>query len=200
MWRDDLILASASVTRARLLRDAGVAFRIEPSGIDEHQIKRASHAAGADPAACALALAVAKARDVSVRHPGALVIGADQLLVTGTEWLDKPADLAAARAQLQHLRGRTHQLATAVCLVRRDVRLWHHISVPSLTMWDFSDAILDHYIGVEGEALLGSVGAYRIEGGGVQLFTAVAGDHFAILGLPLIELLGFLRQHGMLEG
>jgi septum formation protein len=195
---EPIILASASTARARLLDAAGVPFTIQPAAIDEERIKNASREAGSSAMTCALALAVEKARDVSARHPEALVIGADQILVAGDEWFDKPTNLAEARAQLQLLRGRTHVLATAACVVRGDKQLWHATCAPEITMRSFSEAFLDRYIAAEGDALLGSVGAYRLEGLGVQLFERMIGDHFAVLGLPLLELLDFLRSRGAL--
>ena len=192
-----LILASASSARAALLRAAGIKFVIEPAAIDEPRIKRLARAIGDSAIACAHALAVEKARVVSARHPDALVVGADQILVAGDDWFDKPADLAEARAQLCALRGRSHALATAACLMAGGAVLWQATSAPELRMREFSDAFLDSYIAAEGEALLASVGAYRLEGRGIQLFSGIAGDHFAVLGLPLLELLGFLRQRGV---
>ena len=184
--------------RARLLEMAGVAFSIEPAAIDESAIKREMRLAGRSASDCARALARAKAAVVSARYPDTLVIGADQLLDAGDEWLDKPKTLAEARLQLQRLRGRTHGLATAVCVLRGGERLWDAASRPELTMRHFSDAFLDRYIAAEGEALLGSVGAYRLEARGIQLFSRMTGDHFAVLGLPLFELLEFLRSRGAL--
>lgn len=181
-----------------MLRATGVEFDIEPAFIDETVIKREHRATGRDAVTCATALAEGKARIVAARHPSALVIGADQLLVTGDEWFDKPADRKAANAQLRRLRGREHQLVTVACVFRGDTRLWHAVSIPKLTMRAFGDAFLAGYIAAEGDAVLGSVGAYRIEGRGVQLFARVEGDHFAILGLPLLELLEFLRGRGIL--
>src|SRR5438128_8964498 len=195
----DLILASASAVRARLLADAGLDFRVEPAELDEGVLKKACRAEQRNAADCALALAEAKARQVAARRDRALVIGADQILVSGEVWFDKPADIAEARAQLQALRGCTHELATAACAVQAGTRLWHAESRPRLMMRDFTDAFLDDYIGAigaEGPDILGSVGAYRLEGRGVQLFEQIEGDHFAILGLPLLELLGFLRKTG----
>jgi len=196
---EPIILASASPARARLLEAAGVPFAVKLPDIDEGPIKKTARQAGQSAIQCALTLATAKADAISRRFPEALVIGADQLLAAGDEWYDKPADLAAARAQLQMLRGRMHVLATSVCVVHGGERIWHAASMPVLTMRPFSDAFLAEYIAAEGEALLGSVGAYRLEGRGAQLFERMTGDHFAVLGLPLFELLDFLRSRGALR-
>ena len=196
--REPIILASASPTRARLLEAAGVPFTIQPPDIDESPLKLQARETGRVAIECALDLARAKATAVSMRYPEALVISADQLLAAGDEWFDKPADIAAARAQLQRLRGRTHVLATAVCVCHAGERLWHAASMPEMTMRHFSDAFLDDYLAAAGDAVLGSVGAYRIESRGIQLFSRMTGDHFAVLGLPLIELLEFLRSRGAL--
>ena len=195
---EGLILASASTARSRLLAAAGVDFRIEPAEVDEALLKQASRIEGGDAAGCALALAEAKARQVAARRRRAVVIGVDQLLVCGEVWFDKPVDLGQARTQLQALRGRTHELVTAVCAVQGGSQLWHAVSSPRLTMRHFTDAFLDDYIRAEGAGILGSVGAYRFESRGVQLFERIEGDYFAILGLPLLELLGFLRTKGMI--
>ncbi len=195
---ETLILASASSARAAMLRAAGVEFSADPAAVDEAAIKREHRAAGRDALVCAMALAEAKARVVAARHPLALVIGADQILVADDEWFDKPDDFEAAAAQLRRLRGHSHSLVTAACVFRDDMRLWHAISMPKLRMRNFGEAFLSGYIAAEGDAVLGSVGAYRIEGRGVQLFAHVEGDHFSILGLPLLELLEFLRERGIL--
>jgi len=195
---EELILASASPTRAWLLATAGVEVRIEPAAVDEEAVKQTFRARGRAAVECALALAEAKARRVAGRHDRAFVIGADQILVCDDLWFDKPSDLGAARLQLEALRGRTHELATAVCVVQNRTRIWHTVKQPHLLMREFSDIFLDHYLAVEGAAVLGTVGAYRLEGRGVQLFERVEGDHFAILGLPLLELLEFLRECGQL--
>jgi nucleoside triphosphate pyrophosphatase len=192
-----LILASASAARAALLREAGIPFEVRPVSIDEARIKRLARAIGDTAIACALALAAEKARAISRHDPEALVIGADQILVADEEWFDKPTHLAEAKKQLQRLRGRTHQLATAACAVCGGTTIWQAASMPELTMRPFSDAFLDVYVAAEDEALLGSVGAYRLERRGIQLFSGIAGDYFAVLGLPLLELLEFLRTRGV---
>jgi len=191
-----LILASASVARARMLESAGLKVRIEPAGIDERALKRAFREEGRDVFCCAQGLAETKARCVAKRHNRPLVVGADQILVCGELWFDKPLDLNEARVQLETLRGRTHELVTAACAVQAGACLWHTVSRPQLKMRDFSDQYLDDYIAAEGVEILGSVGAYRLEGRGLQLFEGIEGDYFAILGLPLLELLAFLRDRG----
>jgi septum formation protein len=193
-----LILASASPTRKKLLAAAGLKVRVEPALVDEEAIKRIFQAGRQAAADYALALAEAKARQVAGNHRQALVVGADQILVCGEIWLNKPADLADARAQLQALRGRTHELVTPVCVVREAARIWNTISSAKLTMRHFSDAFLDTYLGAEQAAALGSAGGYRLEEGGIQLLSNIQGDYFAILGLPLLDLLNFLRNCGAL--
>ena len=191
-----LVLASESPTRAALLRAAGLTFEARPARIDEAEVKRAMQADGASPADTALMLAGLKAR--RIRTPGALVIGADQLLVCGDDWFDKPDSMEAARDHLQRLRGREHRLVTAVVCHRGGAEVWRHVAEPRLWMRGFSDALLEDYLAAEGDAILGCVGAYRLEGRGVQLFDRVEGEHAAILGLPMLPLLAFLRGHGVL--
>lgn len=195
---EPLILASSSSIRKNLLAAAGLEVRIEPALVDEEAIKRIFQVDRRAAADCALALAEAKARQVAENHRHALVVGADQILVCDKIWLNKPADLADSRAQLQVLRGRTHKLVTAVCVVREAARIWHTVSSAGLTMRQFSDAFLDAYLGAEQGAIFESVGAYRIEGRGIQLFADIKGDYFTILGLPLLELLSFLRTRDVL--
>ncbi len=195
-----LILATASAARRAVLAAAGLRFTAEAAAVDEAAIKESARAEGIPPGEAAMLLAEAKAQRIARRHPEALVIGADQLLVCDGRWFDKPPDMAAARAQLLALRGRPHELMTAMVCWRGGQRAWQHLARPRLTMREFSEEFLDAYLVAEGEAVLGSVGAYRLEGIGVQLFSAVEGEHGAILGLPLLPLLGFLRQHGVLAG
>ena len=192
-----LILASASASRAAMLSAAGIEFAAVPADIDESPAKREFHAAGRGAAACAMALAEAKAQAVAGLHPDDVIIGADQILVAAGEWFDKPDNLDEAGAQLRRLAGRTHRPDTAACAVRGGDVLWRANAAPELTMRRFGESFLAAYISAEGDALLGSVGAYRLEGRGVQLFERIEGDHFAILGLPLLELLGFLRGYGL---
>ena len=196
---EPLVLASGSATRARLLADAGLPILVDPAAVDEEEIRASFIAEGRDAAACAAALAEAKARRVSARHPGALVVGADQILDCGGRWLEKPRDLEAARAQLTLLRGKPHTLVTAAAVVRNGAVIWHTIDRAQLMMRGFSDRFLDDYVSTAGDELLDSVGAYRLEGLGAQLFERVEGDFFTVLGLPLLPLLDFLRVHGALE-
>ena len=190
-----VVLASGSVTRAAMLRHAGLDFTIEAASVDEDEVKRALRAEGADAGRAAEALAELKAVRVSRRRPGALVIGADQILDCGGAWFDKPADRAAARRDLATLRGRDHQQITAACVACDGVRIWHKTQRARLTMRVFSDDFLDRYLDAAGDGILGCVGGYQLEGVGVQLFSRVEGDYFAILGLPLLPLLDFLRGH-----
>ncbi len=193
-----LILASQSAPRAALLAAAGLRFEARPARVDEAAVKQACRAEGADAAETALTLAVLKAQ--RIRDPHALVIGADQILVCDDAWFDKPEDLDGARRQLRTLRGQLHRLVTAVTCRRGGREVWRHVAEPRLRMRAFSDAFLEDYLAAEGDAILSCVGAYRLEGLGVHLFDDVQGEHAAILGLPLLPLLGFLRQHGVLAG
>lgn len=193
-----LVLASASTARRAVLDAAGLRFEAVAAAVDEDAIKDAAKAEAIPPADAALMLADAKAGRIARRDAEALVIGCDQLLVCEGRWFDKPAHMAAARDHLLALRGRSHQLVTAITCHRHGHRIWHHVAVPQLTMRAFSDGFLDAYLAAEGETVTQSVGAYRFEGPGVQLFSRVEGEHAAILGLPLLALLDFLRQHGVL--
>jgi septum formation protein len=194
--RPRLILASQSTARAAVLRNAGLDFETRPARVDEDTVKAAARAEGASPGEAALLLASLKAQ--RVRDPDALVIGADQILVCAGRWFDKPASLAEARAHLLSLRDRVHTLETALVCYRYGREVWRHLAKPRLTMRAFSDAFLDAYLHLEGDAVLASVGAYRLEGLGAQLFSRIEGEHAAVLGLPLVPLLSFLRQHGAL--
>lgn len=192
------VLASLSRTRAALLNQAGIKITRDPARIDETEIKAFNRRKGAEAGVCAMALAEAKALTIATRHPGTLVIGADQVLNLNGTWLDKPRDRDDARGQLRMLRGQAHELATAVCVARDTNVIWHEIQRPRLTMRNFSDAFLDTYVESLSRDDMGAVGGYRIEGRGVQLFERIEGDYFAILGLPLMPLLEFLRSQGEL--
>jgi septum formation protein len=194
-----LILASASDVRQTLLANAGLSFRAEATAIDEAEIKHAARTGGDTAKQAATTLAGLKAQRVAMRSPDAVVIGADQILECEGQWFDKPTDREAARRQLLALRGRTHMLATAVVCQRGEQRLWHYLAQPRLTMRAFCDGFLDDYLTAEGHRVLSSVGAYRLEGLGIHLFERIEGEHTAILGLPLLPLLGFLRQHGVVR-
>lgn len=190
-----LILASASKSRASVMRSAGLVFEQIPAHVDEDAIKASMKAEGASAAECALALAEFKAGTISQRYPGALVIGADQMLDCEGEWFDKPKDIAGARNHMLTLRGKTHVLPTSVTVALNGSPIWHHTSQPRMTVRPFTDAFLDEYLAVVGEAVTSSVGAYHLEGRGAQIFAKVEGDFFTVLGLPLLELLAFLREH-----
>lgn len=175
-------------------------FDAMASAVDETAVKQAAQKDGLAAGDAALLLAEMKASRIAARHADALVIGCDQLLVCNGVWYDKPQSLEQAASQLRALRNQTHTLETAVVCLRNGVEIWHHLVRPRLTMRDFSEAFLQAYLLREGDAVLSSVGAYRLEGMGVHLFDRIEGEHSAILGLPLLPLLGFLRQHGALLG
>ncbi len=194
-----LILASASSARQALLKNAGIVFDVVPPGIDERAAERPLVEAGAPPDDIAVALAMAKALAVSEAHPTALVIGADQVLALGSERLVKPPDMEAARRQLLRLARKTHALHTAVACARSGEMLWQHSETAHLTMRALTPAMVGHYLAEAGPKALQSVGAYQLEGVGVRLFDKIDGDYFAILGLPLLPLLKFLRSEGVIE-
>lgn len=194
-----VILASASRSRAAVLTNAGVRIEQEPADIDEDAVKESMRRAGHSVADVAHCLAEQKALHISARHPGRLVIGADQMLQCGGVWFDKPVDRDHARAHLQALRGRMHELFAAVCVVRDGECLWRHLESARMTMRPFSDAFLDAYVDAVGDDVCRSVGAYQLEGLGAQLFTRIEGDFFTILGLPLLAVLEFLSNHGVVK-
>lgn len=189
-----LILASASATRKALLDKAGLSFLVQPAMLDERALEQEALTAGGDARDIALLLARRKAESVAALHPGAIVIGADQTLALGLELLHKPESLIEAARQLDHLRGKTHRLHAAVTLVRDGQLLWSGIETAELTMRNFSQAERQEVLALEGEAILGSVGSYRLEGPSIRLFETVSGDYFTILGLPLLPLLAAMRD------
>jgi len=193
-----VVLASNSASRAAILRGAGVAFETMGAGVDEGAMKTALLAQGAGPRQIAERLADAKALNVSVARPDALVIGADQTLDLEGELFDKAEDITEARERLRALRGKTHQLHAALTVAEAGVAIWHCLESPSLSMRNVSEAYLDGYLARGGDTLLGSVGCYLLEGEGAQLFDHIDGDYFAVLGLPLLPLLAVLREKGAL--
>lgn len=194
----DVILASKSAARRAVLEGAGVPFQPVTAGVDEDSAKRSLLAEGATPREVAEALAELKAIRVSRARPG-LVIGADQTLEFDGGLYDKVDTVDAARERLRALRGRPHQLHSAVVVAKDGAPIWREVVSATLTMRDFSDAFLEDYLAREGEEALGSVGCYRLEGLGAQLFARIEGDYFAILGLPLLGLLDLLRNHRAIE-
>ena len=192
-----LILASKSAARRAVLDGAGVPYEARVAGVDEDAVKTSLLAEGAGPRDIADALAELKAIRVSAGRPD-FVIGSDQTLDLDGALYDKAESLDAARERLKLLRGRTHKLHSAVVVAKEGAPIWREVVTCSLTMRDFSDAFLEDYLATEGTHALGSVGCYRLEGPGAQLFSRIEGDYFAILGLPLMGLLDLLRRHGEL--
>jgi septum formation protein len=193
-----LVLASGSEVRGKILAAAGLRIEIRPSQVDE----RAEEAKTgiADAAAVARHLARAKAAAVAALLPGRLVLGADQTLARGSKRFSKPFDRAGAAEQLRALRGRTHELHSAVAVVRDGTTLFGCVETAKLTMRDFSDGFLEDYLDMAGAAAMSSVGGYQLEGIGIHLFERVEGDYFTILGLPILPLLGFFRQNKLIDG
>ena len=191
-----LVLASGSAARRAMLAGAGVPFTVQVADVDEPALK--AGLTDVAPDELAMELARAKALAVSRYHPGAWVLGADQTLAFDGGLVSKAPSLAAARARLATMRGRSHQLHSGAALARDGRLVWSGVETATLTMRDFSDAFLDAYLAAEGEALLACVGAYRLEGMGSQLFEAVEGDYFTVLGLPLWPVLAELRRAGVL--
>lgn len=193
-----IILASASTIRRQLLENAGVTVDALPARVDEDTIRAALQAEGAKHRDIADTLAEMKARKLAERHPSSLVIGSDQVLELDGEIWGKPETPDAARSQLQRLRGRTHKLVSAVVLYDQTKPIWRHVEEASLTMRPFSDGFLDDYVARNWDDIRHSVGAYQLEREGARLFAAVDGNHFTILGLPLLPLLNYLSQRGFI--
>ena len=192
-----IILASKSAARRAVLTGAGVPFEVSVAGVDEDAVKNAMLAEGASPRDVADALAELKAIKVSRSKPG-FVIGSDQTLEFEGKLYDKAETVDGAAERLRTMRGKPHKLHSAVVVAKDGAPIWREIVSATLTMRDFSDAFLASYLELEGEEALGSVGCYRLEGPGAQLFSKIEGDYFAILGLPLMGLLDLFRRHGVL--
>jgi septum formation protein len=199
--RPPLILASSSKSRAKLLEAAGLAFIVEPPGLDESAMREAvggEHALA--PHDVAEVLARAKAEAVSDVAPEAYVIGGDQVLAFGDVIMSKPESMQAACRQLLDLRGKTHTLHTAVAVATSGETIWAETTMATLTMRKLSPEFIGRYLAAAGEEVLSSVGAYQLESLGIELFEKIDGDYFSILGLPLIPLLDTLRREGVIEG
>ena len=193
-----IVLASTSSTRQRLLQASGVPFVVEAPRVDEWEFKLALEAEGASAARIAEVLAEAKAVGVSRRKPGLTIIGADQVLQCGDRRYDKPVDRADALSQLKSLRGRRHELVSCAVAVKDGLRTWHAVDRARLEMRNASDDFLELYLDAIGDDLLNGPGAYRIEGLGSQLFSRIEGSHYTVMGLPVLPLLEYLRQVGIL--
>lgn len=192
---DNLILASGSKIRATLLRNAGLSFSIQKSNVDEDSLKDSMRAQGMSPKAQAEYLAEMKSEKVSMTTSG-LILGADQMLSLDNEGFDKPKNTEEAFERLKYFSGKTHYLECAAVISQNGEAIWRHTSRPKLTMRELSDSYIRHYLAQIGDAAFESVGAYQLEGRGIQLFSKIEGDYFAILGLPLLEILTFLRDRG----
>ena len=195
---DPIILASSSEIRATLLRNAGVPFTTEKPRVDEEMIRASLEAEEASPRDIADFLAEAKARKVSLKANGALVIGCDQVLDFDGNVMSKPVDPSECLAQLTALRGKTHRLLSAAVIYKDGEPLWRHVGVVRLTMREFSDDYLRDYVDRNWESIRWSVGGYKLEEEGVRLMSRIEGDYFNVLGLPMIELLNYLTVRGAL--
>ena len=197
---EKLVLASSSPFRMALLRNAGLDAEPIPADLDERALEAPLLESGAGAEDVALVLAEAKATAVSEAYPARLVIGCDQTLSLGDTIFHKPADMEGARRHLLALSGRTHHLNSAVILARGGEVLWRHVSIASLTMRHLDPGFIGRHLARVGAKALSSVGAYQIEGEGIQLFEKIEGDYFTIVGLPLLPLLAELRALGAIDG
>ncbi|AZO26838.1 septum formation protein [Mesorhizobium shonense] len=197
---EKIILASGSPFRKAMLVNAGLDIEAVPAEVDERALEAPLQDSGVSPEDVASILAEAKATEVSERRPGALVLGCDQTLSLGDEIFHKPADMEGARRHLLALSGKTHQLNSAAVLCRDGEVLWRHVGVASLTMRKLDPAFIGRHLARVGAKALASVGAYQVEGEGIQLFEKIEGDYFTIVGLPLLPVLGELRALGAIDG
>ncbi len=195
-----IILASTSPFRRALLENAGVDFEVDRPRIDERAVEEATQGSGITPAEIALILARAKAEEVSSRHPGGFVVGSDQTLSFEDELLHKPKNMDEARSRLLAFSGRTHFLNSAVAVARNGETIWSHVAEAAMTMRPLDPAFVGRHLAKVGDKALTSVGAYQVEGEGIQLFERIEGDHFTIVGLPLLPLLEALRKLGAIDG
>ena len=195
-----LILASSSPFRRMLMENAGLSFEAHAARIDERAVEAPLERAGTKPDAVAIVLAKAKAEDVSRRFPDSLIIGSDQTMSLGDRVFHKPKDMAGAANHLRALSGLTHRLNSAVAIIRDGVVLWEHLTHADLTMRPLSADFIARHLARVGERALASVGAYQLEGEGIQLFEKIEGDYFTILGLPMLPLLQKLRELGAIDG
>lgn len=193
-----LLLASASQIRLTLLQNAGIETSAHPVRIDEATIRQSLAADNAHPRDVADTLAELKARKLAQRHPDALVLGCDQVLALDSRIFDKPQTCAAARSDLAQLRDRTHHLYAALVLYHQSKPIWRHVGTAKLTMRDFSDVYLDSYLARTWPGIATAVGGYQLEAEGIRLFSAVEGDYFTVLGLPLLPLLTYLTLRGFI--
>ena len=194
-----MILASASKIRLQMLQNAGVAVEVKPARIDEAAVKSSMLAEGAHMRNIVDTLAEMKAHKIAMKHPSRLVLGSDQILVEEGNLFDKPVTVEDAKSQLRQLRGKTHRLMSAAVMIRDGEVTFRHITTAKLIMRNFSDDFLDNYSAKLGNSLTDTVGGYKLEEIGVQLFSRIEGDYFTILGLPLLECLDHLRQQGMIQ-
>jgi septum formation protein len=197
--KSSLVLASASPFRRALLENAGLTFAARAAQLDERALERPLEEAGTSPTEVALALAEAKARDVSRHFDGALVIGSDQTMSLGARVYHKPKDMAEAAEHLLSLAGETHSLNSAIVIVRDGDVLWRHVSTAHMTVRPLDRTFVERHLKRVGEKALSSVGAYQLEGEGIQLFEKIDGDYFTILGLPMLPLLSKLRELGSID-